>query len=87
MTPSVDDYIAAAMSAFKAKRGEKTISAGGRTIRTHTPGERILHLPNGQHVKVSVDDSGVATQVEDDEALHAIVRPQPIRYRLTVRSN
>jgi hypothetical protein len=82
MTPTTDDYIAAAMSAFRARRGEKTIHAGGRSMRVHTPGERVIHLPNGHQVKVSVDDSGIATQIKEDEALHAIVRPKTIRRKL-----
>jgi hypothetical protein len=85
MTPTLDDYIRAATSAFKAPRGETLIHAGGRAMRVHTKGERILHLSNGQTVRVSVDDSGVATQVEEDEALHAIVRPRLMDYRLVLR--
>jgi hypothetical protein len=83
--PTTDDYIAAAMSAFRARRGEKIVSAGGRTMTVHTPGQRILYLPNGAHVNVRVDDSGVATQVEEDDALHAIVRPHPIQLELRMR--
>jgi hypothetical protein len=75
------DYVAAFMSAFKAPRGEKMVHAGGRGMRIRTPGERVIYLPNGHAVKVTVDDSGVATQIEEDEALHAIVRPEPIRYQ------
>jgi hypothetical protein len=90
MTPTVDDYINAAMQAgqldraFRAKRGEKMIHAGGRGMHVRTPGEHVLYLPNGVAVKVSTDDSGVATQVEDDEALHAVVRPRTIRRKLSV---
>jgi Arc/MetJ family transcription regulator len=75
---TIDETLARAMSAFRAKRGERTIytAAGRSTVRT--PGERVLYLPNGRHVKVSVDDSGTATQVEDAENLHAIVRPGAI---------
>lgn len=76
---TTDQLIAEAMAKFRARRGEKFIMANGHAARVHTPGERILYLPNGAHVKVSVDDSGIATQVEEDEALHAIVRPQTIR--------
>lgn len=82
MTPTVGEYVAAAMSAFKAERRQKMVHAGGRGMQVHTPGERVLYLPNGVAVKVSVDDSGIATQVEDDEALHAIVRPHPIVRKL-----
>ena len=54
-------------------------------MRVHTPGERILHLPNGACVKVMVDDSGVATQIVEDEAQHAVVRPHPISLPIFVR--
>ena len=69
------------MSKFRAKRGDKLVHAGGRAMRVRTAGERILYLPNGTAVKVTTDDSGVATQIEEDEALHAVVRPHPIRNR------
>ena len=66
-------------SQFRAPRGTKMIHAGGRAMHVRTPGERVLHLPNGSTVKVSTDDSGVSTQVEENEALHAVVRPKSIR--------
>jgi hypothetical protein len=84
MTPSVDDYINAAMHAFRAKRGDKMIHAGGRAMHVRTAGERVIYLPNGVAVKVTTDDSGIATQVEEDEALHAIVRPHTIRRKLSM---
>lgn len=84
MTPTTDDYINAAMHAFRAKRGDKMIHAGGRAMHVRTPGERVLYLPNGVAVKVTTDDSGIATQVEEDEHLHAIVRPHTIRRKISV---
>lgn len=84
MTPSLDDYIRAAQAAFRAPRGTKMIHAGGRAMRVRTAGELVLHLPNGATVKVSTDDSGVATQVEEDDRLHAIVRPHTIRRKITL---
>lgn len=74
-----DNLIRFAMGQFRAERRERFIHAGGQGRRVHGPGERVLYLPHGGHVRVSVDDSGVATQVEEDENLHAIVRPAPIR--------
>lgn len=79
---TVDDLIREAMSKFRTARGSKMIHAGGRPMRVRTAAERVLYLPNGQHVKVSTDDSGVATQVEEDEALHAIVRPGTINTKI-----
>ena len=63
---------------FRAPRGSKTIWAGKGRMRVRTPGERILYLPNGVAVKVTTDDSGIATQIEEVEALHAIARPKSI---------
>lgn len=77
MSTFTEELIKRAVHKFAAPRGEKLISAGGRTMRVHAPGERVLHLPNGNVVKVTVDDSGVATQIEEDGALHAVVRPKP----------
>lgn len=84
MVPSLDDYIRAAQAAFRAERGERLIHAGGRAMRVRTAGEKVIHLPNGQTVKVTTDDSGVATQVEEDDRLHAIVRPHTIRRKISV---
>jgi gamma-glutamyl:cysteine ligase YbdK (ATP-grasp superfamily) len=82
MAGPTEALIAAAVHKFTARRGEKTIHAGGRAVTVHTPGERVLHLPNGTVVRVSVDDSGTATQIEEDDALHAVVRPRPHLIRL-----
>lgn len=73
------ELIRYAMNQFRAERKQRFIHAGGQGRTVHGPGERILWLPHGGCVKVSVDDSGVATQVEEDENLHAVVRPSPIR--------
>lgn len=78
---TTEQIIAAAVHKFGARRGERTIWAAGRRIVVRTAGERILHLPNGTVVKVTTDDSGVATQIEEDEHLHAIARPASIRVR------
>lgn len=79
---STEALIQAAVAKFCAPRGTKTISTAARTMQVHTAGERVLHLPNGQTVKVTVDDSGTATQIEEDDALHAIVRPATHRLQL-----
>jgi hypothetical protein len=76
---STEKIVAAAVHKFAAKRGSKTIFAHGRKVEVHTPGERILHLPNGATVKVWTDESGCATQIEEDDALHAVARPKAIR--------
>lgn len=60
---------------FKVGPKLKSIMARGRMMQVHQPTERCLVLPNGHMVKVSTDASGVATQIEDDNHQHAVVRP------------
>lgn len=78
---TTEQIIQAAVAKFAAPRGERVISTSARTMRVHTPGERVLYLPNGACVKITTDASGVATQVEEDDALHAVVRPKPVNLR------
>jgi len=73
------------ITSMRAPRGEKTIFAGKHKIRVRTDGTMTTTLPNGVKVKIVTDASGVATQVEEDEALHAIVRPQGIHLN-TIRT-
>jgi hypothetical protein len=79
------ETVARAMSAFRARRGERTIWAGVRRMKVRTAAEKVIYLPNGQHVKVSVDDSGTATQVDDGDNLHAVVRPGAITLNIAPR--
>ena len=44
--------------------------------------ERIVTLPSGERVRVSIDDSDTVTQVEHDHTLDAIVRPKTIRVKI-----
>jgi hypothetical protein len=75
------DLIRHGLRQFRAERRQRFIHAAGRGIHTHTPGEKVLHLPNGSTVKVTTCDADSTTQVEEDEHLHAVVRPAP--HRLT----
>ncbi len=76
---NTEALVEASLRNLRAQRGRKFVHAGGRGMTVHTAGEHVLYLPNGQTVKVSTDDSGVATQVEETDRLHAVVRPHPIR--------
>lgn len=44
--------------------------------------ERLVTLANGERVKVTVDDSGHVTQIEHDDTLDAIVRPDTIHVKV-----
>jgi len=70
---------------FRAKRGSKTIWAGLKRMRVRTAGEKMLYLPNGTSVKITTDDSGIATQIEETDCLHAIARPPGINLN-TIRN-
>lgn len=85
MTTYAEELIKMSVQKFTAPRGTKFVHAGGRAMHVRTAGERVLLLPDGSKVRVSVDDSGVATQIEEDEALHAVVRPRPINMSAVVR--
>lgn len=50
--------------------------------RKHVARERIVTLPSGERVRVSVDDSDTVTQVEHDHTLDAIVRPKTITLKI-----
>ncbi len=83
---TTEGIIRAALHKFRAERGRKFVHVGGRGMTVRTPGERVLHLPNGSVVKVGTDDSGHMTQVEEAEHLHAIARPDTLVYRMNVRN-
>jgi hypothetical protein len=76
-----EQMIRLSVEKFAAPTGTRLISTSHRTMRTATPGELVLHLPNGAVVKVSTDASRTATQIEEDHALHAVVRPRAIDRR------
>jgi len=79
LDPTTEAIIRAAVHKFAAPRGDRIISSPWGTMRVHTPGERVLHLPNGRVVRVATDASGCATQIESDHNMHAVARPQPFR--------
>lgn len=82
-----EEWIAACVDDFnaEAQRGDRFIHAGGRGVHTHTDGEKVIVLPNGHRLRVHTDASGSATHINDDEHLHAIARPQPVRLTLDLK--
>ena len=44
--------------------------------------ERLVVLPSGERVKVTIDDSGTVTQIEHTDTLDAVVRPEAIRVKV-----
>ena len=50
--------------------------------RKYIARERIVTLPNGERVRVSVDDSDTVTQIEHEHTLDAVVRPKTIKIKV-----
>ena len=65
-----------ALHKFRAQRGERYIHVAGYGLNVHTAGERILHLPNGSVVKVTTCEADSVTHIEENDHLHAVVRPR-----------
>jgi hypothetical protein len=68
---------------FRLSPRFKSILAGGRNMQVRQATERRVVLPNGHVLKISADASGVATQIEDDEHQHAVVRAETYAVKLT----
>lgn len=81
MSSLAEKMIGLAVDQFNAadQRRSRTVFTVAGRVGVATPGEKIIYLPNGVAVKVTTDESGTSTQVEEDEALHAIVRPRSIK--------
>ena len=48
----------------------------------HRSTRRTVTLPDGRRAKVTTDDSGIVTQVEFEDRLDAIVRPNVIQLKV-----
>jgi hypothetical protein len=81
---TTEDWIRHKLNQIRAKRREMWIHAGGRGLKVHAQGERIMYLPDGTPVKVTTSDCNHTSQVEEDEALHAIARPDTIVVKQTI---
>ncbi len=68
---------------FKLTPKFKMILARGKSMQVRQETERRIVLPNGHTIKVSSDASGVATQIEENERQHAVVRPEAYAIKLT----
>lgn len=81
MTPSLDEYVAAYLTAMRATPKERTVfGPAGRQV-VHSPGERVLYGPKGEPIRV-VEDEAHNTQIEHGDHLHAVVRPTAVRTSL-----
>ena len=84
MTPTLDQYVQAFLTAMRAETRKSTVftSAGKAVVQRN--GERVLLGPQGQPIRIIEDPQG-NTQVEHGDHLHAVVRPGVVTSR--TRSN
>lgn len=84
-TPTLDEYVAAYMHSMRAPLKAKTMfGPAGRQV-VHESGERILYGPKGEKIRV-IEQPGHSTQIEAGDRLHGVVRPQPVRTRMDLRT-
>lgn len=54
----------------------------GVALLRHRASERVVTLPSGERVNVTVDDSGTVTHIEHDDRVDAVVRPRTTTIRI-----
>ena len=81
MTPTVDEYVQAFLTALRAPVRERTVFGQAGKFSQKFEGEQMLYGPDGRPFRVKERPEG-GTQVETDQALHAVVRPQVIRNKV-----
>jgi hypothetical protein len=81
-TPTLHEYVQAFLTSMRARPKERTQfgPAGRATIRTD--GERVLLGPRGEKIRVVENPLG-GTQIEHGDHLHAVVRPETVRIRVS----
>lgn len=83
MTPSLDEYVNAFLTAMRAETRKRTVftPAGRQVVRSN--GERVIYGPNGAPIRVVENPEG-GTQIETDDRLHAVARPRVVEMNLGV---
>jgi hypothetical protein len=84
MTPTVDEYVQAFLTAMRAPLKERTqFGPAGRAV-IRSKGERVIYGPRGVPIRV-VEDELHGTQIEHGDHQHAVVRPIIVSSRATAR--
>ena len=80
LRPDVDAYVQKYLTSFRTPPKKVTQFGFGGRVRTLKPGERVLYGPDGKPFRVIENPDG-GTQIEQDDHLHAVVRPQVVARR------
>lgn len=72
------DFVARNVTKMRAPLTERTVfTPAGRSV-IHSAGEHVLYGPDDQPLCRIVEDEHGGCQIEEDERLHAVVRPVTI---------
>jgi len=83
MSDMFDRWVQQHLTEMRAPLKKRTMfTVAGRSVQ-RSAGERIVYGPNGQPVRVVELPEG-GNQIEQDDRLHAVVRPQTLRLKLKV---
>lgn len=81
-TPSLDEYVQAFLTQMRAPLKERTqFGPAGRSV-IRSSGERVLLGPKGDRIRV-IEDPLHGTQVEHGDHLHAVIRPETVRIKVS----
>jgi len=78
LRPDVDAYVQEYLQSFRTDPRQATQFGFGGRVRILRPGERVLYAPDGTPFRVIENPDG-GTQIEQDDRLHAVIRPSTVR--------
>lgn len=79
-------FVADNVRKMRAPLKAKTVfTAAGKTV-VHSPGERIIYGPDNTPLCKVIEDELGGCQIEEDERLHAVVRPPTITKGTSIHS-
>lgn len=71
-------FVAANVTKMRVPLKERTLfTSAGRTV-LHEKAERVIYGPDGRQLCRVIEDDVHGTQIEEDERLHAVVRPRTV---------
>lgn len=78
---AADELVQRNLTRYRAPLRERTVfTQAGRTV-VHAPGERVIYGPSGAVLGRVIEDEHGGTQIEQNDRLHAVIRPQTVTRR------
>ena len=73
-----DPLVAEAVRLLRASQRTQLVTTGNSSAHIRQQVSTVVVI-DGKRLKVSLDPSGTAIQIEEDNALHAIVQPRTVK--------